>query len=480
MHMSKGALFLLFSIILIEGYVVLSSELIAIRIMIPFVGSGTDTVSIIIAAVLLPLSFGYYAGGNFKPYRDFRGKLVGVREKLIRNVLISSVFLVFALSYFLQNILMTGLAGLGLTNRLVLTGIYSACFLITPVFLLGQTIPLISHYFSKEKLSKVTGHILFISTIGSFLGAIFSTLILMSTIGVHYTAAFNFVLMAALVILLSKRRSPGLARECILAVACVGIVLNTTHLLKALNVVENNRYNVVRVVENPETGMKTFSLNHNSDSGFDKDGNKYPYINYVESEFIKTYPADKPPMKILVFGAGGFTVGLEDTRNIYHFVDIDDTLKDAAEKHFLNNKLGPNKIFHPVAAESFVLRDTEKYDLIFMDVYQGKITIPENLVTQDFFASVKKLLADDGILATNFVVAPAFGDAFSRNLDATFRSVFPYFTRQIIGGQRAWQGNKFQNVVYVYYNQPPENERTEHIYTYNKNVSYYDRPKSID
>lgn len=57
----------LFTIIVLEGYVVLSSELLAIRQTIPFAGSGTDTISIIIAAVLMPLAFGYYAAGRFRP-----------------------------------------------------------------------------------------------------------------------------------------------------------------------------------------------------------------------------------------------------------------------------------------------------------------------------------------------------------------------------------------------------------------------------
>lgn len=64
---SRKGTFALFTLIILEGYVVLSSELIAIRLNLPFVGSGTDTISIIIAAILMPLAFGYHAGGRFKP-----------------------------------------------------------------------------------------------------------------------------------------------------------------------------------------------------------------------------------------------------------------------------------------------------------------------------------------------------------------------------------------------------------------------------
>jgi len=63
-------IFFLFFIIFLEGYVVLSAELIAIRLTVPFVGSGTDTVSIIIAAVLMPLAVGYYVGGQYKKRKN--------------------------------------------------------------------------------------------------------------------------------------------------------------------------------------------------------------------------------------------------------------------------------------------------------------------------------------------------------------------------------------------------------------------------
>ena len=49
---------ILLAAIAIEGYVVLAVELLAIRQLTPYVGNATDTVAIVIAAVLLPLAFG--------------------------------------------------------------------------------------------------------------------------------------------------------------------------------------------------------------------------------------------------------------------------------------------------------------------------------------------------------------------------------------------------------------------------------------
>ncbi len=246
----------LFLVIIIEGYVVLSTELLAIRQTLPYVGNGTDTVSIIIAAVLMPLAFGYYYGGRYKPrrksdsYQSVKNKLIlagafvffvviaegyaalsaqlrisgqgaphagnetcllamtiglllmlsaagcyyngrqkremgngqylSVRTKLVNNIIIAAIFLVPALSYLPLNLFFYGLSQNGLNHRVLTTTIYSLLFIVTPVYCLGQTIPLLSNYFSSEKLSSITGKMLFFSTMGSFLGAVFSTLVLMS------------------------------------------------------------------------------------------------------------------------------------------------------------------------------------------------------------------------------------------------------------------------------------------------------------
>lgn len=477
MNLTNKAFLSLFLVIVIEGYIVLSSELLAIRVMIPFVGSGTDTVSIIIAAVLLPLSFGYYFGGHFKPYRDFMGNWVGVREKLIRNILISAAFLLIGLSYVPLTYFMFYLIGEGITNRIVLTSIYSALFLIIPVFLLGQTIPLLSHFFSKEKLAQITGKILFVSTIGSFLGATFSTLVLMSMIGVHYTAAINFILLGFLFFFLSRKkpRPTGLAMAAIVAAA---IFFNSPSMLERLNVVSNNRYNVVRVFEDPAMAMKIFSINHNYDSGLSANGARHPYVEFIEEHFIWSLPSDAPPMNILVIGAGGFTLGLDDDINNYDFIDIDGKLKDLAEKYFLPEKLGPNKKFYPVAAESFILQGDTKYDMIILDAFQGALSIPENLVTREFFQRVKNRLNDNGVVIANFIANPAYGDAFSRNIDSTFRSVFPFSTREVIGSYSGWDAQALNNVMYVSRKQASEDDLKRTIYTDDKNPVYYDKPKS--
>ncbi len=468
--------FLLFVIIVLEGYVVLSTELLAIRQTIPFVGSGTDTVSIIIAAVLMPLAFGYQSGGRFKPGFDSNGRYRSIRSKLILNIFISMIVLLLGLSYVLLNVFFIGLLNLGIENRLVLTTLYSAIFLVTPVYLLGQTIPLVSNYFSKEKLSKITGQILFFSTMGSFLGAIFSTLVLMSTIGVHHTVTLNFIILAGLIILLSRKKMGELAILAVFIAGC-SVYLNSDSMMRVFNIVENNKYNTIMVIE--EDGERMMVMNNNSSSMLSEDGRKHPYIEFIERQVIKPISdGDLPPKDILVIGAGAFTLGLEDTHNRYTYVDIDKSLQSVAEKYILKQKLADNKIFAPIPARAFLTQSHIQYDLIVLDAYLGDLTLPEHLVTVEFFEAVKAHVAEGGVVMGNFIISPNFANAYSRNIDNTLRAAFPNISRYAIGGRyEPWNTSPrlSENIVYIYTHHGAQDK--DGVYTDNKNRVFYDKPR---
>jgi hypothetical protein len=132
---------LLLSAIAIEGYTVLAVELLAIRQLTPYVRNATDTVAIVIAAVLLPLALGYEAGGraSFAP-----GDETGVRRQLTRNLLIAAFLLSLGLSHPFLPAFFQILDSLGIAHRLVQAAVHTSLFLVYPVYLLAQTIPLVA------------------------------------------------------------------------------------------------------------------------------------------------------------------------------------------------------------------------------------------------------------------------------------------------------------------------------------------------
>ena len=242
----------LFLVILIEGYVVLAAELLAIRLLIPFVGSGVEVIAIIISGVLLPLAAGYHVGGQryqnqLAAYRK-QGKtaLVSIRKLLLRNLLSAMMVLVIGLSFLFLEIFFGYLKEFGIDHALVLTTIYTLFFLVGPVYLLAQTVPLISNYFAHHTLSRMTGRMLFFSTLGSFLGSVLSTLVLMNTVGVHLTATIAIFLLFFAVIILT-RSWKQMDNIIALSFAAFMLFMNQPDLMRHVGYVADNAYNTAMV-----------------------------------------------------------------------------------------------------------------------------------------------------------------------------------------------------------------------------------------
>lgn len=477
---------LLFLIILIEGYVVLASELLAIRQLIPFVGSGTETIAIIISGVLLPLAIGYDAGGraftrHWRRHQKRGGKTISIRKILLKNIICALAILGFGLSYPFLEIFFGILTMAGIHHRLPQTALYVTLFIVYPVYLLGQTVPLVSNYFSRRRLSEITGKMLFFSTTGSFLGSIFSTIVLMMHIGVNNTVIVTLGLLFALALLLSRRL---LSYEPVLAIMLLGLIatVNGNDIQKSLNIVSNNAYNIVSVMDIEKEGSTLLNINRSASSKVNPDREKhFEYWKFVEKNFIATLGQNpQAPKKILIIGAGGFTIGLDDKVNAYTFVDIDPALKKISEEYFLKEKLTPNKQFVAESARAFVHGDKEKYDFILLDAYTNMISIPMECITREFLLDVKARLNKGGVVIANVISTPAFEDRFTIRYDNTFSSVFPKHTRQIIDKFDPWpqaenkpHAMRARNVLYIYMDREGLDDTA--VYTDNHNTFSIDR-----
>lgn len=446
---------LLFFVILIEGYVVLATELLAIRLIMPFVGSGIETTSIVIAGVLLPLALGYHQGGHARgPRGDKRRARETVRKTLLKNLMISLGVLTLGLSHLILDFFFTSLHDLGAGHRLFQATAYVLLFLIYPMFLLGQTVPLVSHYFPPQKLSRITGRMLFFSTVGSFLGSLVTTLVLMSYAGVHITVVITLALLFMLILLLSKRaRARTVGRAAVLL--ALALLLNNGWIMRGIGVVSNNAYSMVQVEAYPASDAKIFFVNRSTSSILQK-GKVSPYVEYVDRNFIDTMQSSgEGPRDILVLGAGGFLTGLNDTVNRYVFVDIDPALKQDAEEHFLPGPLTPNKAFVVTPARDFVHNTDKSFDLIFVDVFSSQYSVPLECTTQEFLKDVKRRLKPHGVVVVNMSASPDFSDMFTVRYDRTFSSVFPVHSRQVIQDFNPWvrvsAEDAIRNVLYIAY-----------------------------
>lgn len=307
-------------------------------------------------------------------------------------------------------------------------------------------------------------------TIGSVVGSVITTLLLMPFVGVNNTVVLITVLSVVSSLLLRRRWWVWLLS---IFVLCLSAYINSdVYQYKKYGILVNNANSTISVED--ISNMRILYMNGLPMSVLDRQNNRMAeYINFLNDNFIYNMPTDRR-YKILVLGAGGFTLGLEDTRNDYTFVDIEHTLQDVSEQYFLERKLTPNKKFIVADASQFLKNSTEMYDFILLDVYSNSYQVPESLITAEFMSRLKSRVAPKGIITMNMVVSPNFSDNYSRVFDNTFRTVFPYNTSRHIVDETfdSWR-NDFgaTNVIYIYYNI----ENDGRIYTINKTPVIYDR-----
>ncbi|MDA9832563.1 fused MFS/spermidine synthase [Gammaproteobacteria bacterium] len=437
----------LYLIIFLEGYVVLSTELLAIRQLTPFVGNGTETVAIVIGAVLLPLALGYYHGGMF------RGTCVrrSIRTQLLSNVFWAGAFITLGLSYVLMEGYFQLMEHYGITHRVIQTALYTMVFLLYPIYLLGQTVPLISHYFRGNHLSQITGRILTCSTMGSFLGSILATLLVMPFLGVNFVLVINMGLLVFITLILGRSKH----KKWILGTLVLWVMsymMNEWWLKDQLGIVKNNAYHMIQIVEQDDA---RYMLVNRSNSAVmtDHPDQQFEYIKHVEKKYLQPLLLSSPPKSILVIGAGGFTFGRNDTNNVYTYIDVDESIKEVAERHFLKRPLRPNHHFISLPARSFLRQIKDQYDLVFLDAYTHGHSMPMQLLTREFFVDVKSHMKPNGTLICNVIASGGFKDQFSKKIDNTLRSVFQHMGRHVVNSTANTTDSDVGNIIYSYVKQ---------------------------
>ncbi len=449
--------------IFIGGYASLSLELIVLRQLSSFVGTTTITVSIIMGSFLAFMSMGYY-----------QGSIAACNQKSIRReaeygFLTIAALTVLSASYILMDLYFSFLTYCGITFNLLQTTIYALIFLSYGPYLFGKITAMVSRYLHYRD-HNYTGKIMAVDTLGSVMGSLLTSLITMPFIGVNYSILV-LVIICIIGAMLFVRRFQYHYLAIFLTLMSAYLFNQDKLLNDIYNIVENNAVSTISIHDVDDGKSKIMSINRAMSSKVSKIHNlNFAYINFINDNFINTIPKESKK-DILVIGAGGFTVGLEDKSNNYIYVDVDKDLKKITEEMFLMKKLDANKKFIVQDANQFLKESKQKYDVIVLDTYSSKSYIPQDLVTKEYFTRAKHNLKDGGVLLLNTIVSPSFSDDFSMNLDNTLRQVFSHNLRsQVINGFNAWQKDKRSNVIYIYYH----HENPNSIYSLNKNISFYD------
>ncbi len=467
--MSFKLKFHLLFVICLLGFSSLSFELIILRQLINFVGSNALITSIIMTVILLFLSVGYYIGSVISvakhPIRQY-----------IQKLIIFTVFAyILACPFYLMQTYFYFLYFIGIRQTLILVLLFSLAFLSLPSASLGFVTSVIGRYIHHFN-ADYTGRFMAIDTIGSVLGSLGTTLVLMPFLGVAHTILFLILANILAFFLIVKTANIPFYITPILMALILTVLFNNEKLMTGSQfLIKDDAVSRLEILPVDEQDgryvSKLMKINGSLSSKVsENEAFNFEYINFINQTFIKNLPQDYPH-QILVLGAGGFTIGPDDTFHQYTFLDIEKDLQKISEQHFLDAPLTPNKKFIARDAYLFLLNDQNAYDLIIIDVYSAVQSIPLNFTTTNFFKLVKAHLKPDGIMVANIITSPSFKNAFSKRIDNTLREALGNTLQRTIIQPYSPYSDELKNVEYIYYNIPEDRA----VYTLDKNTSFYDQ-----
>ncbi len=418
---ARGRLFLFGATIFLSSAALLVLEMVAGRLLAPYIGVSLYSWTSIIGVILAGLSLGNWLGGVWADR--------GARERSAGSVLLlAGVYSLMSLA--LLSRLASGIveSGVGLLASGFLLAI--ALFFV-PAVLLGVVTPLLTTL--ALQLDTRTGHVVgrmhALAAVGSIAGTFAAGYWLIQYFGTYSvvvgTAAGLFLL--ALPLFRFPKAPTLIAAASVVAIALAG------GLAKAPCDRESN-YFCIRIADHSADapfgnakGMVLDHLLHSINHEQDPSLMIAPYVHAMD-EIVHQHFGDRYEDGLRYFFAGGgaYTqpraVGALSPASSVTVAELDpEVTQTAVESLYVDTSA--MTVIHEDARRA-LWQSEGPFDVVIGDVFHD-VAIPFHLVTREFFQLVKSRLTEDGVLAMN--VVDAFPDPrLVKSVLNALRSVFPH------------------------------------------------------
>ena len=417
-----------FALIFVEGFASLGIEIIALRRLVPQVGSSITVTAPTIALFLLALAAGYWSGGRIAQ---------GFAQRVLRNFLLAGLIAGIGLSGAFVQWLFDAIGDLQLAYLL-----FMAAVVCPPAWLLAQTVPLLTNVLPQQRVGAASGVALTASTAGSVLGAAVLALVVMQRLGVSAAVLLCAGSLAVGVGLaargLQQLRLGGTAALVLLVVVVANVLPRSSTVETAYADYRTVQRGDLSVADGRPGASRTLMINNQLASRLidgqndDQPPKRAAYIERLQRVLLgELHLRDK---QLLVLGAGGFTLSIGDETNHYTYVDVDPAIRQIAERDFLGGAIRGDFIAQD--ARSFVRSTERRFDAVVVDVYSSHAALPSHLVTLEFWRSVARPLAEGGVVLANLILDSRLQTAFARNLLATIERALGRCTVQVLDRSR--------------------------------------------
>ena len=419
---------------LIEAYVImfiasfcsLVIEMVAGRILAPFVGVSIYTWTSIIGIILAGISIGAYIGGKLVDRFPFRKTLGWL-------LLLSGIAALTIIP--LTNIIAAYRFNVPLMIRIF---IVTAVIFFLPGCILGTISPVVVRLTLKnlDDAGNVIGKIYAVSTLGAIIGTFATGFLLISWMGTRsiiLTMGIILILAALFSGALFKTRK-AIAVFVIIAAPCIwGVYAFAFKIPLRENTYfyKESDYYTIKLMTTTSSDQKTSlkamvldNLIHSYVCLEDPLHIEYEYER-IYSDVLKWKFRKDENFKSLTIGGGGYTfpryMEVVYPKAQIDVVEIDPEVTNIVYKHLGLSADTRIKSFN-TDGRWFVMNCKEKYDLIFTDAYND-LSIPYHLTTKEFVAQLKSILSPDGLIMSNIIDNFQVG-AFLPSYIRTLREVF--------------------------------------------------------
>ena len=413
--------------VFLSGALTMILELIAARVLSPYVGSSNLIWTTIIGIMLTSMSIGYWFGGKMAD----KNKENDI--KILSNYLLISA-IATSIIPILEVVFIDVLSQL--SSNLILVAII--CATVTfgiPSFLLATVSPIAVKIKNNnmDHIGATSGKISSLSTIGSIFGTFFAGFILIPNLGVrNIILGCSILLWILSVYLFNKKDKKYYILMIVELLIIIGLNVLGGYLFQVRNTEitrdVDSEYSRIWVtnLDVGETTYKTLQV----DTGLES------YINQETGEMGATYLYyydlfeyyNKEANDALMIGGAAYTYPMHYLKKYENktidVVEIDEKMTQIAEEEFGLDKNNPNLGLITQDGRSYLNYNEKKYDTVFIDAFKG-LNAPFELTTYEAMQKVYNSLDENGTVITNIISAIEGDDAdFIKYEYSTYKAIF--------------------------------------------------------
>lgn len=413
------------AIVFLSGAIGMGLELIAARILSPYVGSSNVVWTSIIGIILVSMSLGYYVGGK-------RADKNADLDVLANILLIASLTTSFI--PILETLIVKQLAGI--ISNLTIAAIICAIIVFSiPSFILAVISPFAVKIRSKEEteIGSISGKISSLSTIGSIVGTFLMGFVLIPNIGVsNIIIAVTILLIIMSIIAREKYDRKSILVTIILICIMIGAIVIGKVLFKINNpdilVDTDSQYSRIWVkqIETQKNTYKTLQVDTGLESYIDSETGEMGarYLRYYDLfEYF-----NKNAKSTLLIGGAAYTYPIHYLQKYedktIDVVEIDNKMTKIAEEQFGLDISNKRLKIYDQDGRSFLNYNNNKYDTILIDAFKGT-NAPFELTTYEALSHARDCLNENGIVLTN-VISSVEGEKsdFLKYEYSTYKAIF--------------------------------------------------------